>query len=209
MFYLLYRVNIPARQRTYKLLQCSGTQTYPLHTSPPMQKLNQAGNLCLARSFQLMRKKRDTEVWLQMSDYSSVFRSETKIYSIVSWYFVFDKNEKPLSWFYKSFFFSRTLVRRHVVYVAPPTWEINGTEFAPVLVWFCCWYTPGKLLIKTYWISRGEIPLRLLSFVFFVRTQTAVISRMSEIIRVLALQYGVAMRYLSTWSLTAKGLFLP
>ena len=108
----------------------------------------------------------------------------------------------------KSFFFSHTLVRRHIVYVAPPTWEIKATKFAPVLVWFCCWYTLGKLLITNYWMSRSGIPLSLLSSVFFVRTQTAVTSIMSEIIGVLALQYCVAMRYLSTWSLTANGLLV-
>lgn len=60
MFYLLCRVNIPAQQRTYKLLQSSGTQTYPLHTSPQMQKLNQAGNLSLVLSFRILKSMMTT-----------------------------------------------------------------------------------------------------------------------------------------------------
>ena len=145
-----------------------------------------------------------------MSDYScdmySFFAKKNKIYSIVSWYFVFDENVKPLSWFYKSFFFSHTLVRRHVVYPAPPTWQIKTQKYAPVLVWFCSWYTPGKLLIATYWISRIGIIFNFLSAEFSVWPHTSVISVLSEISRALALQYGVAMQYPSTWSLTAKGL---
>ena len=144
-----------------------------------------------------------TNVGLQQR-YAFAFRSETKLYSIISWCLVFDENKKPLSWFYESVFFSHTLVRRHVVYacLSSRREKLKATKFAPVLVWFCCWYTPGKLLIKTYRISRSGIPLNLLSSVFFVRTQTAVTS---EIIGVPALQYGVALQYLSTWSLTVKG----
>ena len=90
-----------------------------------------------------------------MSDYSCVmysfFAQKSKIYSIVSWYFVFDENVKPLSWFFL------------LKYLAYTTWKIKTTKFPLVLVWFCCWYIPWKLLITTYWISRIGIYFILLS----------------------------------------------